>query len=43
LEVESKEVQPAFACFDFVDTRFVSVDFQSKPLLRNHSAGSIRG
>src|SRR6266850_3436509 len=33
LEVESKEVQPAFACFDFVDTRFFSVDFQSKPLL----------
>src|SRR4029077_9044022 len=33
LEVESKEVQPAFACFDFVDTRFVSVDLQSKPLL----------
>jgi hypothetical protein len=33
LEVESKEVQPAFACFDFVDTCFVSVDFQSKPLL----------
>src|SRR6516225_7841026 len=33
LEVESKEVQPAFACFDFVDTRFVSVDFQSQPLL----------
>src|SRR5262249_32942780 len=32
-KLNPRKVQPTFAGFDFVDTRFVSVDFQSQPLL----------